>query len=233
MALQTAVKHYLALCDMPQCMCAPCPVYIFLKDPELTTDGLPYFMGNVTLIDALASGGVDVTISYDDATLPLDGADPIEVIFPGVAEVGTVCDPDCAGPCDWVTKVTRMLESALPGGLQHLQYRMYDVDEDVANGVFPLPRIAYQPGFRMTSVRITCHLYDINTTLTVELKVGATVHATFTGNLAMQRGLTIIDVDLDNDELPELHITGLANGVYGLAAAGFVIDIFGIVKPTP
>lgn len=230
--LQTAEKHYLALCDMPQCMCVGCTVFIFFKDPDLSTDGLPYIMGTVTAIEELTSGGVDVTIQYDDATLPV--TDPeFEVIFPGVAEEGTVCDPDCGGVCDWVTKVKRMIESALPGGLINRHYQLYTSEEDVANGVFLLPRIPFVPGYRLTDVRITCFTYDLNTSATFELKVGASVKANFTGTLAQQRQLAILDSDLDNDELPELHITGLTNNVYGLAAAGLVIELIGIIVPSP
>lgn len=229
--LQQVVKHYLALCDMPQCMCVDCSVFIFLKAPTLTTDGLPYFMGTVREIEELSSGGVDVTIEYDDATLPLVEGDPMEVTFPSVSVEGSVCDPDCAGPCDWLTKVQRMMESALPGGLINRHYQVYDPDESAANGVFDLPRIPFVPGYRLTDVRVTCFTYDINTTCTIQLKVGSTVKAQFTGNLAQQRQLTILSTDLANDALPQLHITSLVNGVYGLDAQGLVIELIGIIQP--
>lgn len=232
MALKTAVVHYTADCDMPACMCVDCDVFVHLKGDLLTTDGLPYIMATVVSIIAAASGGIDVTLHYDNATLPVDGSDPIDLVF-GSGEDANACDPDCAGNCDWMTKVKRMIESALPGGLINRHYQLYVDGETVENGAFLLPRIPFEPGFRLTDVRITCFVYDINTEGTFQLKVGASVKAEFIGNLAQQRQLTILVPDLANDALPELHITGLTNGVYGLAAEGFVIELIGIVQPSP
>jgi hypothetical protein len=232
MALQNVVKHYADECDMPSCICVDGAVVIFLLDDELTTDGKPYFPGTVTEIEILTTGGVDITIQYDDATLPLVEGEPMAVIFPP-AEDATVCDPDCAEDCDWFTKVRRMMDAEGNGGLLSRWYIAYTSEEDVANGVFQIPRIPFDPGFRLTDVRITCFTYDINTTGTFTLKVGATNIAQFVGNLAQQRQMTILVTDLLNDELPELHITGVTNGVYGLAAAGLVLELLGIIIPTP
>lgn len=231
MSLQTVVKHYADECDMPACICVNGPVVIFLMGELLTTDGHPYFPGTVTVIDILTTGGVDVTIQYDDSTLPIVDAAPLEVIFPPAAEA-TVCDPDCNDDCDWFNKVRRMLDAEGTGGLLSRWYILYESTADVANGVFEIPRIPFEPGFRITDLRITCFNYDINTTGTFTLKVGATNIAQYVGNLAQQRQLTILVQDLLNDELPELHITGLTNGVYGLAAAGLVLEFKGIIIPT-
>lgn len=231
MALHNVIKHYESACDMPPCMCVDCPVFIFLKGDLLTTGGLPYLMGTVTAIEDAASGGIDVTIQYDDTTLPLDGEDKLVIIFPSASAEGTACNPDCAGECDWVTKVQRMLESASPVSLLSRHYILFSDIQEVANGSFLLPRIPFLPGMRLSDVRITCFVYDINTTATFQLKVGATVKAEFIGNLAMQRQFNILSADLLNDVLPELHITGLANGVYGLAATGLVIELMGIHIP--
>lgn len=233
MATKNAVKHYPALCDMPQCMCVDCEVKVFLKGDQLTTDGLPYFEGIVTSIEELSTGGIDVTIQYDDATLPLVEGDPLEVEFSSTSAAGNVCDPDCAGECDWLTKVIRLIQSALPGGLINRHYQLYASGVEVENGVFPVPRIPFVPGYRLTDVRLTCYLYDINTTGTFRLKRGATVIAEFIGSLAQQRQMTILVDDLLNDELPELHITGLTNGVYGVEAEGLVLELIGIQMPTP
>lgn len=232
MAIKTAVKHYADQCDMPSCICVDGPVVVFLRGDLLTTDGKPYFPGTVTLIDILTTGGVDVTIQYDDSTLPIVEGEPMEVIFP-VSDDATVCDPDCAAECDWFTKVRRMLDAEGTGGLLNRWYILYESNEDVANGTFEIPRIPFEPGFRITDLRITCFVYDLNTTGTFTLKVGATNIAQFVGNLAQQRQMTILVTDLLNDELPELHITGLTNGVYGLAAAGLVLEFIGIIVPTP
>lgn len=227
---QLVTKHYADACDMPACMCVGCDVYLFLRGVLLTTDGLPYLMGEVVSITDAVSGGVDVVISYDDTTVPV--TDPeFEGSFDPDADP-TLCDPDCAEECDWVTKVKRMMDSALPGGLFLLQYTIYDIDADVANGIFPVPRIPFPAGFRLTDARLTCYEYDINTELTVQLKVGATVKAQYvTGNLAQQRQMTIVSADCLNDALPELHITGLVNTAYGLAAKGLVLHLFGIKTP--
>lgn len=227
---KTGVKHYDKLCDMPACMCVGCPVYIFLRGGLNTTDGLPYLMGTVQSIVDVVTGGVDVTITYDDTTAP--ASDPAFEMTFSPDEDPSVCDPDCAGECDWLTKVKRMMESSLNGGSFLLQYAIYDIDADVANGIFPVPRIPLDPGFRLTDVRLTCYEYDINTELTAQLKVGATVKAQYNaGNLAMQRQLTIVDADCLNDELPELHITGLLNTAYGLSAKGLVLHLQGIQVP--
>lgn len=234
MALHNVVKHYADNCDMPQCMCVACPVFIFLKDDRLTTGGLPYIMGTVVSIEEVSSGGVDVTIQYDDATLPLvgDPAAKLEIEFPSASAEGTACNPDCAGECDWVTKVQRMLESASPVSLLTRHYILFTDEQDVANGSFLLPRIPFVPGLRLSDVRITCFTYDINTSGTFQLKVGATVKAEYVGNLAQQRQFTILGADLLNDVLPEFTISGLTNGVYGLAAAGLVVEIMGIHIPS-
>ena len=231
MAIKTAVKHYANQCDMPSCICVDGPVVMFLKNDRLTTDGKPYFPGTVTTITLLTTGGVDVTVQYNDATLPLVLGVPIEVIFP-LAEDATVCDPDCADECDWFAKIRRMLDAEGTGGLLNRWYIAFTSAQDVANGVFEIPRIPFEPGFRLTDVRLTCFNYDINTTGTFEVKVGATVIAEFVGNLAQQRQMTILVPDLLNDEMPELHCSGVANGVYGLAAAGLVVEFIGIIIPT-
>lgn len=233
MAQQTVEVHYAEACDMPQCMCEGCTVRIFLRGELLTTDGLPYIDAVVESIEDAASGGKDITLTYDDATLPLDAGDPIELVFEG--EGATACLPDCLEECDWVWKTQRMIESALPGGLFYLQYRIFEIDEDVANGTFYLPRISFDPGFRLTDVRLTCHEYDINTELAAELRVGATVKAQYgtgpVGNLGQQRQMTIVSADCLNDVLPALHITGLTNTSYGLSAKGLVLHIRGIKIP--
>lgn len=230
MATQIVTKHYADACDMPNCMCEGCDVFLFLRGELLTTDGLPYLMGVVQTITDAASGGIDVVIAFDDTTKPV--TDPVfEGSFDPDADP-TLCDPDCAEECDWLTKVKRMLDSALPGGLFLLQYVLFDIDVPVANGIFPLPRISNSPGFRLTDVRLTCHEYDINTELTAQLKVGATVKAQYNaGNLAQQRQMTIVSADCLNDVLPELHITGLTNTAYGLSAKGLVLHLYGIKKP--
>lgn len=232
MAIKTAVKHYEAQCDMPSCICVDGPVVMFLKDDRLTTDGKPYLPGTVTVINILTTGGVDVTVQYDDTTLPLVDGDPILIVFP-VSEDATACDPDCSDECDWFTKVRRMLDAEGTGGLLNRWYIAYLSNQDVANGSFDIPRIPFEPGFRLTDLRLTCSTYDINTTGTFRIKVGATTVAEFIGNLAQQRQMTILVPDLLNDEMPELHITGVANGVYGLAAAGLVVEFIGIIIPTP
>lgn len=231
MATVAKVKHYASLCDMPQCMCVGCPVKVFLKDDQLTTDGLPYFEGIVTAILELSSGGIDVTIQYQDTTLPVVDGDPLVVEFSSTSAAGNVCDPDCAGDCDWITKVIRLVQSALPGGLINRHYQLFASGDCVANGSFDIPRIPFVPGYRLTDVRLACFTYDINTTATFQLKKGATVIAEFIGSLAQQRQMTILVPDLLNDELPELHITGLANAVYGLCAEGLVLELIGIKTP--
>lgn len=227
--LQTVTKHYTEACDMPQCMCEGCDVYLFLRGELLTADGLPFLMGTVVSITDAVSGGIDVAINYSDITAPVTDPEFVGSFAPD--EDPTLCDPDCAGECDWVTKVKRMLESSLPGGLFLLQYAIYDIDDDVANGIFPIPRIPFVPGFRLTDVRITCHEYDINTLATFRLKVGSTVKAQITQDLRKQRVLTIVSADCLNDVLPELHITGLTNTAYGHAAKGLVLHLFGIKTP--
>lgn len=233
MALHNVVKHYASTCDMPQCMCEGCEVFIFLKDDQLTTSGLPYIMGTVTAIVNASSGGVDVTVQYSDLLLPLVGDPPakLEIIFPSASIEGTACNPDCAGECDWITKVKRMLESATENTLLQRHYILFNDEQDVANGSFLLPRIPFLPGMRLSDVRLTCFTYDINTTGTFRLKVGSSVKAQFIGNLAQQRQFTILSADLLNDVLPELTITGLTNGVYGQAAVGLVIELMGIHIP--
>lgn len=233
MALRNVVKHYVSACDMPSCICLDGEVAIPLLPDELTTDGFPYFFGTVTIITENATGGFDVTIQYDDTTLPLVEGVPLVPVFPAAGEEGNVCDPVCAGPCDWFTLVRRMIDAGGSDGLISRGYQLYEADEDVADGVFLIPRIPFEPGYRMTDLRLTCFTYDINTTGTFTLKVGGVNVAQFIGNLAEQRQMTILVPDLLNDELPELHITGLTNGVYGVAAAGLVIEFIGILIPSP
>lgn len=107
MSLETAVKHYEGTCDVPACICLDASVYIFLRRGLLTTDNHPYIMGTVTAISEPLSGGVDVTIQYDNTTLPTDPDTGVKlvVVFDTPAQVGTVCDPDCADECAWLSKV--------------------------------------------------------------------------------------------------------------------------------
>lgn len=224
-------KHYADPCDKPRCLCDTTDVYLFLRDGRETTEATPkpYLNGTITECVDLGVGGIDVRISVDDTIMPLDDEDaPIVPLFDDGSDDGTLCDPLCAEECDWMSLVLRMIEWA-GRAIVNRHYQLYNPDEPVENGVFLVPRIPFDPSYHLVDVRITCYVYDVNTTGTFQVKVGSTVIAQFTGNLANQRQLSILVPDLLNDELPELHITGLTNGVYGLSAKGLVLEFIGTV----
>lgn len=217
---------------MPQCMCVDCDILIFLRNGALTSDGKPYIVGHVTQVLQLSSGGIQVTFTYDDATLPTEEIDeedvPIEISF---GEDGTACDPDCFTDCSWASKVLSLLENATIAGLQNRHYILYQDDEPVADGSFNLPRIPFTPGFRLTSVRITCFTYNANTEGTFNLKVGATTIASFEGTLEEQRVLVLVPgLELiAYDAMPVLECVDVAQTVYEAFALGLVIELIGVL----
>jgi hypothetical protein len=230
MALRQSTKTYLDACDVPTCMCADAEVVFFLKDDLLTLSGKAYVDGTVVSVTELSTGAVQVVIQYDDADLPDVDGEKLEVIFPGVVAEGTVCDPDCAGECSWVKKVFSVLSSIGQGGIINRPYLIYPFSENVIDGQFELPRIPFPTGYRLTSVRLTCRTYDINTTTTVELRIGSTVYAQFIGDLREQRAMNILIPVLPYDQMPELHLNGTVSSIYLLAAKGLVLEMIGGIE---
>jgi hypothetical protein len=229
MALRQSTKTYLDACDVPTCMCADAEVVFFLKDDLLTLSGKAYVDGTVVSVTELSTGAVQVVIQYDDADLPDVDGEKLEVIFPGVVAEGTVCDPDCAGECSWVKKAKALGSESEP--VFYLERQIYGASNWVADGQFSTPRIALTPGLRLTAVRLTCHQYDAGTSLTLNLKVGATIHAQYVGNLSAQKGATILVADLPNDVLPEVEITGVTYANYATAAKGLIVTMIGTTMP--
>lgn len=220
---------YDEVCNMPECMCANCPIFIFLRNGALTSDGKPYIIGTITLINQLSTGGIEITFTYDDATLPVVGEDPIEITF-GVD--GTACDPDCGSDCSWLVKMLAVLDTAAISGLQNRHYILFPEGEPVEDGTFQLPRIPFSPGgLRLTTVRITCFDYNANTQGTFNLKVGATIIASFTGTLAEQRVLALVPglETIAYDAKPVLECIDVEQVVYEAFALGLVVELIGVL----
>jgi hypothetical protein len=233
MASQNVTKHYNSACDMPNCICPNASVFLWMQRQLLTTNGFPYFMGTVTTVTEVPSGGFDVVINYDDALLPNDPSTGQKLVpdFPSSASAGTVCDPDCNTDCSWVTRMLQVLHAGSSGGVISRSYLVFGQNQDVANGAFDIPRIPFLTGYRLTDVRITCFGYDTNTSAAFLLKVGAVVYASYTGNLSGQKQLAIAHPVIAYDEMPLLQISGLVNGVYGQSAKGLVLELIGIINP--
>jgi hypothetical protein len=231
MALQQSTITYSEVCLMPACICEDADVVFFLQGGLLTTAGLPYLAGTVVLVTQLSTGAVEVVIQYDDATLPEVDGETLQVIFPGAAVTGTVCAPDCAGDCDWMGKVLAVQEAADPQTQYLLERQIYAPANWVANGTFVTPRMTLSPGMRLSAVKITCDTYDSGTTLTINLKVGATVVAQYVGNLSAQKSATILVNDILNDQKPTVEITGTAYVNYATAAKGLIVTLLGVTTP--
>lgn len=226
MATRTSTYHVEDLCDLPSCIQEDAQVLIFLMDGDLTTDGKAYFNATVVEVDQLSTGGVDVTVSYEDSTLPndLQGED-------GLTIGEDVCTPDCAGDCDWAGKMINTIESSATSNLITRSMVIYEDAEWVEDGTFDLKRIPLDPGYRITSAKLTCNRYDNDTDVTVRLKVGGTIHAEYIGDLGSIATMSIIDSDLDLDVLPRLEISGTTNAVYLDGAKGLVLELMGLIVP--
>jgi hypothetical protein len=116
-------------------------------------------------------------------------------------------------------------------GLIARSFTIYEDAEWVEDGTFDLKRIPLDPGYRVTSAKLTCNRYDNDTDVTVRLKVGSTIHAEFIGDLGSIATMNIIDRDLDLDVLPRLEISGTTNAVYLDGAKGLVLELMGIIVP--
>ena len=230
MATRTATYHLEDPCDLPSCIAEDAEVVFFLMDGESTTDGKPYLPATVTEVQELSTGGIDVTVSYSDNTLPVDLRGVDGIVFPDQANP-TACFPDCYGDCDWVMKLIRVAESAVTTSTLTRTYTIYEDAEWVEDGTFALKRIPFDPGFRITAAKLTCNRYDANTDVVVRLKVGSTVHCEYIGDLTSIATMSIIDRDLDLDVLPSLQISGTTNAVYLDGAKGLVLDLIGVQVP--
>jgi hypothetical protein len=227
MALQIITKHYANPCDKPDCICEDAEVALFFRGETLTTDGKAFFVGTISTVTALTTGGVDVVIAYDDATLPAE----FTVILDDGLDLGTVCDPDCYSEGSWVWKTSKMIGAGQNPAIISRPHVIYLNTQHVANNVFDLPRIPFSQGMRLTSVKITCNRYDANTTLVAKLKLGSTVIAQFTGSLAQMRAMTISVTDLVADVKPTLHIESVASTIYDDSSLGLVLELIGILIP--
>lgn len=220
---QTIIFHYSSVCEIPACMCVDAEVALMLRGTALTEDGKAYIAGTITAIDETATNAYDITIEYDDATLgelvPVFGVD------------GNVCDPICITECSWLWAVIRVSETVNNPPLINRHYTLYNSAQWVEDGTFDVPRIPFATGYRLSAVHLTCTTYDENTEIVAELRVGSTLIASYTGNLAAQVEMTIAVTDLDYDELPVLTISGTTNAIYEEAAKGLVLELLGIIIP--
>lgn len=213
-------------------MCQGCPIFLFLRDDLLTSEGKPYIIGTITLIEQLSTGAVEVTFTYDDSTLPTEGEGedeaPIEITF---GEDGTVCDPDCGVECSWMAKVLSLINSATVSGLQNRHYILYAENQNVENGVFSIPRIPFPTGLQLTSVKLSCFTYNENTQGNFQIKVDGVGIAAFSGTLAEQRAMTVapgLEI-IDYDKMPILECTDVEQVVYGEFALGLVLELIGVI----
>ncbi len=228
MATKNVIKHYTTDCDLPRCMCVDQPVRVFFKDGVITTDAKPYIDGTVTALTQRSDSGWDLTFTYSDTTAPTG----FTMVFPTASAPGNVCDPDCFGECDWLWKVQQMIDAAPLGvPLMDRAYQIYLPDQWVENGVFDLPRIPFDEGFRVSEIKLTCGRYDPNTTTTIVLTIDGTTYASFSGSLNHARGMNIAHTDMLHDKQPVLTITGTTSAVYADAALGLVIEIVGMLIP--
>ena len=227
MALHIITKHYASPCSKPDCICVDADVVFFIRGNTLATDGKPYILGMVTSVTALTTGGVDVVISYDDGSLPVD----FEMTLDDGVDQGTVCDPDCFNEGSWLWKVNKLIGAGQNPAIINRAHPVYLNTQHVVNNTFDLARIPFDQGLRLTALKITCARYDVNTTLTATLKVGSTVIGSYTGNLAHMRGLTIAATDLAPDAKPTLYISDVASTIYDDGALGLVLEMIGILVP--
>lgn len=209
-------------------MCQGCSIYLFLRNELLTSDAKPYIIGTVTLIEQLSTGAIEVTFTYDDATLPLDEGEPIEIVF-GVD--GTVCDPDCGEACSWLAKVLAIVNSATISGLQNRHEILYAENQVVESGVFSIPRIPFTGGFQLTSMRLSCFTYNENTQGTFRVKVDGITIAEFMGTLEEQRVMNLTPglETIAYDKLPIVELIDVEQVVYGEFALGLVIEFLGVL----
>lgn len=228
---ETATKHYDALCDMPNCMCVACEVYLFLTRGLVTTTSQPYIIGTVVSITEVPSGGVDVVISYDNSILPddPDTGETVVITFGTGASDGTACDPDCKSDCAWVDKVIALIGPNSSGGVISRDYQIFGETEEVADTAPQIPKIPFPTGFKVTGVWLTCYAYDPDTTGKFHLLVNTTLYATYEGNLSGVKALTILHDTIPQDAEIVLQITNVVNGVYGAAAKGLVIEFLGVI----
>jgi hypothetical protein len=223
----SVTKHYEDLCDMPQCICALAIVAMFLKNDLLTTDGKPYITGEVQSVTETGSGGVDVVIEYDDATMPLDGpyGDPIEVSF---GDEGTACNPDCLMECEWLAKAILLVGAST--SLINRSYKILEPGAPVVDGAFDIPRIPFASGLLVAGCSLSCFEYDIDTEADFVVSVGAQVVAIGSGNLASQLQLALVSPLIAFDAKPVLTITNLVNNGYSAVAEGLVLEFTGIPR---
>ena len=232
MALQTAEITYTDTCSKPLCLCVDTPVFLFLQDGELTTDNRPFLLGVVTSVVEQSDLSVVVTISYDDSTQPGGGW---VFSFPVGGSGGTVCAPDCIGPCDWMTKVLALTGLDRDPLIQNpivFQYEIANWKDLIANGTFTLARMGVPEGFRLRSVTLTCDRYDLDTSFNFTLNVEGVPNVPLTTITASQAQILIPDItDIQWDDEIEVVIADVAWLFPDTAARGLIVNLIGDLIP--
>lgn len=228
MALQTASLTYSPACDRPDCLVPAAPVWMLLMNGVETTANEHFLAGVVTTVVASEEEDlVTVTLNYNDATLPVD----FVFTFPSEGVAGTVCPPDCANECDWLSKV--MALEAVAEDVETsvnpttFQYRLFAPDDLPANGSWRQPRFPLQPGGTILSITVTHDVYDPDADTEYDLVVsfgsGIYVSQHIVASAGVQTTLLLTAVTFE--DIPVVQITNFTYVTYLTAARGMVVTI--------
>lgn len=232
MAFATASITYPSTCDKPLCLCVGVNVFMFLMDGTLTTDGKPFLLGEVTAVTEQSDLSVIVQITYQDSNIPTGGW---VFSFPVGGSGGTVCAPDCLGPCDWMTKVTTLTgfgREPLVLNPIVFQYTLSEPDALIVNGTYTLPRMGLPEGFRLREVTLTGQQYDDNTSFNFTLNVEGVGNVPIT-NITQRHASNITPTitDIQWDDSIEVVIADVAWLFEPTAALGLVVNLVGDLIP--
>lgn len=238
MAYRTVVKHYVAACDLPSCLCLNSPARVFLKADRTTIDGKPFLDGTVSALSQRSDGGYDLSFTYSEVTAPPG----FVALFPTASAGGNVCDPDCMDECSWMWKLQKMIDGIDQAALIKESYQIVPQDTHLSNSITYIPREIFATGFHLTQIALTCHTYDHGTSASFVLRYrvqsdtttpdgSLPICAGYNGNLGTQKAMTIVQAVIPFNAELVLMISGTNTAVYDDSTLGLTLQTVGFIVP--
>jgi hypothetical protein len=238
MANRTVVKHYTKACDLQACLTIGSQARAFFRGTQTTNTGSTFIDGTVSALSQRSDGGYDLSFTYPETTIPPG----FVVLFPTSANPGNTVDPICLSEGSWMWAVNKMISTINQSSLISYRYGLINSATHLSNSTYYVPRVVFATGFHLTSVKLSCHKYDIGTSATFTMRYRTTANAavpdsslpvcaTFTGTLSAQRAMTVTVPVIPYDAELVLVISGTTTSIYANSTLGLTLDTVGFIVP--